>query len=119
MKRLTILFLALSLMLIPATVLASEGPMKLPSGSNADANMHNEEGIKHFGMGHFDVALKHFEEAAAADKSIGEVHFNEAVALDKMGRHAEATMHFKAAKKNANGNEKIINSPILNAHIGH
>ncbi len=119
MKRLTILFLALSLMIIPVTVFASEGPMALPAGSNADANTHNQEGIKHFGMGHFDVALKHFEEAAAADKSIGEVHFNEAIALDKMGRHAEATMHFKAAKKNAKGNEKIINSPILNAHIGH
>ena len=119
MKKLVILFFALTLMAVPFTVLASEGPMKLPAGSNADANMHNEEGIKHFGMGHFDEALKHFEEAAKADKSIGEVHFNEAVALDKLGRHAEATMHFKAAKKNAGGNENIINSPILNAHIGH
>ncbi len=119
MKRLIILFLAMSLMIIPMTALAGEGPMQLPAGSNANANMHNEEGIKHFGKGHFDVALKHFEEAAAADKSIGEVHFNEAVALDKIGRHAEATMHFKAAKKNAHGNDKIINSPILNAHIGH
>ncbi len=119
MKRLIIVLLALSLMVIPLAATASEGPMKLPAGANADANTHNEEGIKHFGMGHFDVALKHFEEAAAADKSIGEVHFNEAIALDKLGRHAEATMHFKAAKKNAKGNEAIINSNILNAHIGH
>lgn len=118
MRSLLTILLLLGLM-IPVSAMASEGPMKLPAGSNESANMHNEEGIKHFGMGHFEEALKHFEEAAAADKSIGEVHFNEAVALDKLGRHAEATMHFKAAKKNAGGNENIINSPILNAHIGH
>lgn len=119
MKKILIALIAVGFLALPVIAMADEGPMALPAGSDASANMHNEEGIKHWNKGHFDVALEHFEEAAAIDKSIGEIHFNEAVCLDKLGKHGEATMHFKAAKKNANGNDAIINSPILNAHIGH
>ncbi len=119
MKKLLVLMLGLSLMILPFTAFAGEGPMKLPAGANADANMHNEEGIEHWNQGHFDVALKHFQAASKIDSSLGEVHFNEAICLDKLGRHGEATMHFKAAKKHAGGNDAIVNSPILNGHIGH
>lgn len=118
MRKLLIVLIALALSAVPFTVFAGEGPMKLPEGANAGANVHNEEGITHWGKGHFDVALEHFHEASKADSSLGETHFNEAICLDKLGRHGEATMHFKAAKKHANGNEAILNSPILNAHIG-
>lgn len=93
--------------------------MALPAGSNSDAMKHNAEGIDHWGQGHYDVALKHFQAASKADSSLAETHFNEAISLDKLGRHGEATMHFKAAKKHAKGNENILNSNILNAHIGH
>ena len=119
MKKVLIVLAAVVFLSLPVFASAGEGPMKLPAGSNPEANMHNEEGIKHFNQGHYKVALKHFKEAAAVDSSIAEIHFNEAVTLDKMGQHGEATMHFKAAKKHAKGNEAIINSPILNAHIGH
>lgn len=119
MKKLLILLVGLSLMILPFTAFAGEGPMKLQSGANPGANKHNEEGIDHWNQGHFDVALKHFQTASKIDSSIGETHFNEAICLDKLGRHGEATMHFKAAKKNAGGNDAIVNSPILNGHIGH
>lgn len=119
MKKLLVVLIALSFFLVPLTAIASEGPMKLPAGANAEANKHNEEGIMHWNQGHYDVALKHFQAASKADSSHGETHFNEAISLDKLGKHGDATMHFKAAKKNAHGNASILNSAILNGHIGH
>jgi hypothetical protein len=112
---------ALFLISLPLNAFAKEGPMELPAGSNKGAEMHNKAGIKHWGMGHADEALKHFKEATGEDGAIAETHFNEAVALDALGDHGAATMHFKVAKKlaTASGNKKILSSPILNGHVGH
>jgi len=99
-----------------ATIIA-EGPLPLPEGSNAEANGHNEEGISHYKEGHYDVALKHFQQAAAEDSSLGEVHYNEAISLDKLGKHGEATEHFKMAQEKANGNKSILESKILLSHV--
>ncbi len=117
MKKVVSILIAAVFFSIPVLAFA-EGPMHLPDGASKDAKMHNEAGIKHYGMGHYDVALGHFEESAAADSSNGEVHFNEAIALDKLGRHGDATKHFGKAKKNAHGNKAILESKILNAHLG-
>ena len=94
-----------------------EGPLALPEGANAEANMHNEEGISHYKEGHYDVALKHFREASAIDSSTGEVHFNEAICLDKLGDHGGATKHFKVAQQKANGSTLILESKILLNHV--
>ena len=118
MKRFLVIIAALMFIAVPSTALALEGPMNLPAGSDANAVSHNKEGIDHWGQGHYDVALGHFQASAKIDATNGEIHFNEAICLDKLGKHGEATMHFKAAKKRANGNEKILTSPILNGHIG-
>ena len=109
---------SLFLVSIPLKAVAAEGPMELAEGSNAGANKHNKAGIKHWGMGHADEALKHFKEAGAADSSIAEIHFNEAVALDKMGDHGAATKHFKKAYDLAIRYKKIVDSPILKGHLG-
>ena len=116
----TVLF-TLVLISLPLTAVAKEGPMELPAGSDKGADMHNKAGIKHWGMGHADEALKHFKEASAADGSLAETHFNEAVALDALGEHGAATMHFGVAKKLAtkSGNKNILSSPILNGHLVH
>jgi tetratricopeptide (TPR) repeat protein len=90
---------ALFLVSIPLKAVAGEGPMKLPENAKEGAKMHNKEGIKHWGMGHFDEALKHFKEASNADGSSGEIHFNEAISYDKLGKHGVATKHFGVAKK--------------------
>jgi len=119
MKKVMLVLAALCFLGLPLTSFAGEGPMSLPDGSNADAVKHNKEGIDHWGQGHYDVALKHFQAASKADSSIAEIHFNEAISLDKLGRHGEATMHFKAAKKHAKGSKAILSSPILNGHLGH
>ena len=118
MKKVLMILTAFLFCLLPLTAMAGDGPLKLPDGANAEANKHNEEGIAHWNEGHYDVALKHFQAASKADGSVGEIHYNEALALDKLGQHGEATMHFKAAKKNAHGNENILNSQILRNHIG-
>jgi Flp pilus assembly protein TadD len=95
----------------------AEGPLALPEGSNAEANGHNEEGISHYKEGHYDEALKHFQGAAAADSSLGEIHYNEALSLDKLGKHGEATEHFKMAQEKANDNKSILESKILLSHV--
>ncbi|PIQ99261.1 MAG: hypothetical protein COV66_13800 [Nitrospinae bacterium CG11_big_fil_rev_8_21_14_0_20_45_15] len=119
MRKMSFLLVFVFTILFPLSAMANESPMHLPEGSNESANMHNEAGIKHWGMGHADEALKHFKEAAAADSSIAEIHFNEALALDKLGQHGEATKHFQKAKDNAHGNDKILHSDILNGHLSH
>ena len=93
-----------------------ERPLNLPAESDLEANTHNEEGISHYKEGHFDIALKHFREARKIQSEIGEIHFNEALALDKLGDHGDAAKHFKVAEENANGNTLILESKILLAH---
>jgi tetratricopeptide (TPR) repeat protein len=93
------------------------GPLTLPEGSNTEASGHNEEGISHYKEGHYDVALKHFQAASAVDSALGEVHYNEAISLDKLGKHGEATKHFKIAQEKANGNKAILESKILLSHV--
>ena len=94
-----------------------EGPLNLPPESDPEANTHNDEGILHYKEGHFDIALKHFREAGKVQSEKGEIHFNEALALDKLGDHGDAAKHFKVAQENANGNTLILESKILLAHI--
>ncbi|MZG54657.1 MAG: hypothetical protein F3743_04155 [Nitrospinae bacterium] len=126
MKKISILLALItasifSLFFLSATAMAGEGPMKLPEKAKADAKMHNKEGIKHWEMGHYDVALGHFKEASKIDGSSGEIHFNEAISYDKLGQHGVATKHFGVAKNKASGKnkEKLLKSPILNGHLGH
>ena len=94
-----------------------EGPLNLPAESDPEANTHNDEGILHYKEGHLDIALKHFREAEKIKPEIGEIHFNVALALDKLGGHGDAAEHFKIAQDNANGNSLILASKILLAHI--
>ena len=88
--------------------------LNTPAGSAADA--HNKEGIAHYNQGHWDVALTHFAEAAKADPEAAEVHYNVALALDKLGKHKEAVEHFHAAQDHGKGNSNIQESDILKAH---
>ena len=116
MKKLSFILALLFLTSMSSLAFSADPALKFPSGANVEANMHNEEGIIHYNLGHYDVALKHFQVASKIDKSIGESHYNEALSLDALDRHGEATNHFYAARKYANGNSLILNSGILNAH---
>jgi Flp pilus assembly protein TadD len=116
MKKLSFVLALLFVASISTMAFAADPALKFPTGANTDANGHNEEGISHYNQGHFDVALKHFQMASKIDPSIGESHYNEALSLDALDRHGEATNHFYAARKYANGNSSILKSGILNAH---
>jgi tetratricopeptide (TPR) repeat protein len=118
MRNLLLILLALIFTHLSLPAFADQGPLKFPmrDDSNTSAHKHNEEGIFHYNQGHYAVALKHFQKASKANSSVGESHYNEALCLDKMGKHGEATNHFYAARKYAKGNSAIIGSKVLNAH---
>ena len=118
MRKLVYVLAAFLFVFLSAPVFADEAALKFPmrEGSNAEAQKHNAEGISHYNQGHYDVALKHFQTASSIDSNVGEAHYNQALCLDKLGRHGDATNHFYAARKYAHGNEAILKSGILNAH---
>ena len=90
-------------------------PLKAASGSKAEA--HITQGIEHYDKGHWDVAKKHFVEAAQADPQSAEAHYDVALVLDKMGDHSGATEHFKKAQELGKSNSEIQNSDILKKHL--
>ena len=118
MRNLSLILFILIFTFLSVPAFADQGPLKFPmrEGSNASAHKHNEEGISHYNQGHYDVALTHFQMASKVDSSVGESHYNEALCLDKLGKHGEATNHFYKARKYAKGNSAILGSKILNAH---
>ncbi len=89
--------------------------LQVATGSKAEA--HNKEGVQHYNLGHFDVALKHFQAAAKEDPQSAEAHYNVALALDKTGDHKGATEHFKTAYDLGKTSQDIQNSGILKAHL--
>jgi tetratricopeptide (TPR) repeat protein len=118
MRNLSLILFILIFTSLSVPTFADEGPLKLPvyEGSNSNAHKHNEKGISHYKKGHYDLALKHFQKASKVDSSIGESHYNQALCLDKLGKHGDATNHFYTARKYAEGNSAILESMILNAH---
>jgi hypothetical protein len=60
MKKLSFIFALLFITSLSSGVFAADSALKFPSGANAKANKHKEEGISHYNQGHFDAALKNF-----------------------------------------------------------
>jgi Tfp pilus assembly protein PilF len=118
MIRLSLILFVLIYTCLSVPAFADEEPLKFPmrEGSNASAHKHNEKGISHYNQGHYNVALEHFQMASKVDSSVGESHYNEALCLDKLGKHGDATNHFYVARKYAKGNSAILGSKILNDH---
>ena len=79
--------------------------------------MDNDEGVGHYKQGHWDVSEGHFRKAVKADPNLAEAHYNLGLALDKMGKHDEATTEFKKAAELAPANPAIKDSAILKKHI--
>ena len=118
-KLLGFAVLAISLILASGNGWAQMGkPVPaLNTAAGSKAESHNKEGIEHYNQGHWDVALKHFTEAAKADPGSAEAHYNVALALDKSGDHKGATEHFKTAFDLGKSNPAIQDSGILKAHL--
>lgn len=114
-KRLSYLFIV-SLLLLPVTVFA-EDPLVSQPDADKTAAMHNDEGIKHYKEGHWDIAIGHFKEAIAADAKFARGHYNLALALEKANKHKDATKHFKTASELAPNDKDIQDSKTLKEHI--
>jgi tetratricopeptide (TPR) repeat protein len=91
-----------------------DAPLISPASSLGRAA--NDEGVNHAQQGHWDVAEGHFKKALEADPKMAEAQFNLGLALDKLGKHGEATTAFKKALELAPTNLKIKESPILKKH---
>jgi Flp pilus assembly protein TadD len=91
-----------------------DAPLLSPAASMGRAA--NDEGVDHAKQGHWDVAEGNFKKAIEADPKLAEAHFNLGLALDKLGKHGEATAAFKTALELAPTNLKIKDSPILKKH---
>ena len=120
MKRLLgySLVIFMTIMLIGLTTNQAHSDETFLSGSaDSPGHGHNEEGIKHAGMGHWDVAAGHFSEAVGADKNLAEAHYNLAVALHNQKKHGDAKAHFKHALDLAPKNPKIAGSGLLQGHL--
>jgi tetratricopeptide (TPR) repeat protein len=78
----------------------------------------NDEGVGHYEKKHWDIAEGHFRKAIKGDGKLAEAHYNLALSLDKLGKHEEATTHFKKSAELAPKNPKIVDSPILKKHTG-
>jgi Flp pilus assembly protein TadD len=94
----------------------AEGALMASAGTAGTAE--NDEGVDHYQQEHWDVAQEHFMKAIAANADLPEAHYNLALALDKLGKHPEATTHFKKALALAPADPKIAGSKILQAHVG-
>jgi Flp pilus assembly protein TadD len=94
-----------------------ESAMPLKAATGSKAEQHLSEGIEHYDKGHWDVAKKHFSEAAKADPQSAEAHYDVALVLDKMGDHGGATEHFKKAYELGKNNPEIQSSDILKKHL--
>ena len=116
MRNLSLILFILIFTFLSVPAFAGQGALKLPEGSNASAIKHNKKGIFNYKQGYYEDALKHFRLASEVDSSVGESHYNEALCLDKLGKHGEATNHFYIARKYAKGNPAILGSRILNDH---
>ncbi len=93
----------------------ADSALMSPAGSAG--RMDNDEGVGHYKQGHWDVAEGHFRKAMKADPNLAEAYYNLGLALDKMGKHDEATAEFKKAAELAPTNAAIKDSPILKKHI--
>jgi tetratricopeptide (TPR) repeat protein len=95
----------------------SENPLVLPVGAEPSAKMHNDSGISHYQSSRYEDALLRFMQAYAADKTAGEIYFNIALAYHQRGEPEEALEYFKSARKYADGNDKILASPLLDTYL--
>jgi tetratricopeptide (TPR) repeat protein len=92
-----------------------ETALMSPAGSAGRAD--NDEGVGHYRQGHWDVSADWFQKAIKADANLAEAHYNLGLTMDKMGKHEDATAHFKKAAELAPNKPAIKDAPILKKHI--
>lgn len=95
-----------------------ETPLTLPVAAEPSAKMHNDQGIAYFKAGRYYDALIKFTQAAVADSTSGEIHFNIGLAYYQRGEKDKAFEHFRLARKYADGNPALTQSDFLSRQLG-
>ncbi|MEC4674471.1 MAG: tetratricopeptide repeat protein [Nitrospirota bacterium] len=111
-------FLAFGLVATLGACTTVTPPIPLGLEASSSSKQHNEAGIQHYQMEHWDVAKKHFEAAVQADPTQAEPHFNLGLALHQLGSHPEATTHFKKAVELDPTNSAMTYSDVYQSHMG-
>ncbi len=86
-------------------------PLKAPAGTPTAAVTAVDAGNNLFAQGQWELAKAQYEAAINAHPTLAEAHYDLALALDRLGRKAEATVHYKEAANLAPGNQVIWNAP--------
>ena len=116
--KLSSAFLTFGLIATLSACTAVTPPIPVGLEASSSSKQHNEEGIQHYQMEHWDVAKKHFEKAIQADPTQAEPHFNLGLALHQLGSHPEATKHFKKAVELDPNNSAMTQSDVYQSHMG-
>lgn len=98
---------------LPKSVPLATLPLDQPKA--ADLNL---KGIDWYHKGKWEEALELFQAALEVNPDFVEAHFNAALTLHQIDRHAEATLHFQRAGELAPQNQAIVNSILYRNHLG-
>jgi Tfp pilus assembly protein PilF len=96
---------------------SSSLPLNTRLEADPAAATYNRQGMERYQQGQWQSAKENFEEAIRADPDEAELHYNLALSLDRLGDHAGATVHFKAAAKLAPTNTAITQSDAYLSHV--
>lgn len=117
MMKCVISYSALTVILLLWACATASPPLAIDPGASSSAASYNAEGIKHYQMGHWDIAQQHFQAAVEAEPELAQSHYNLALALHQLGSHEEATVHFKKAAELAPNNTAITGSGVYWNHV--
>ena len=93
------------------------GEAALLTQASSPARQDNDEGVGYYQQEQWDMAKEYFQIAVMGDPTLAEAHYNLALALDKLGKHKDAAVHFQKALELAPENPAIRDSAILKAHL--
>ena len=109
-KTLTIMALFLAIGACSGTQKTADLPLKAPAGAPGAAAAAVDTGNSFFGDGQWGQARAQYETAMTIAPTLAEAHYDLALALDRLGKQAEALAHYKEAANLAPGNRLIWNA---------
>ncbi|MDH5428671.1 MAG: tetratricopeptide repeat protein [Nitrospirota bacterium] len=116
MKNVLTVLTIVGCLVLSSNAMAAD-PLSLPSGSNAEALKHNEEGMALYKAGKYEDALKHFDASEDLART-AQVYFNEGLTYDQLGKSAKARMHFQEAQRLEQEHAvHQLDSPISKAEV--
>ncbi len=89
-----------------------------PAGTSAVVSQQLEQGNQLFAQQDWAGAKQAYLATIQADPTVAEVHYNLALALERLGEKVEAKKHYVAAANLAPGNKVIWDAPPLRKFDG-